>query len=63
MYKLTIKQTRTESFQNENKKVTYESRQEVSYESETLGPLVDFVVRAENLKSGDTEYKIERVVE
>ena len=63
MYKLTIKQTRTESFQNENKKVTYESRQEVTYESETIGLLVDFIVRAEQLGSNNTEYMIERVVE
>ena len=63
MYKLTIRQTKTESFQNESKKVTYESRQEVTYESETIGLLVDFIVRAEQLGSNNTEYMIERVVE
>ena len=63
MYKLTIRQTKTESFQNESEKVTYESRQEVTYESETIGLLVDFIVRAEQLGSNNTEYMIERVVE
>lgn len=63
MWKLTISQKQKNTYLKDGKECSYESEQNVSYESENLGVLLIMISNSEQFEPGNTKYQIERVNE
>lgn len=63
MYKLTISQVKTNTYEVKGEEKTFNSTEEVSFVSENVTDLLVVVGKFEGLESVPTEFKIEKVVE
>lgn len=63
MWKLTIYQKKKNTYLKDGKDVSFDSEQEVSFESEDLGSLLIMISNSEQFEPGNTKYQIERVVD
>lgn len=61
MWKLTISQKQKNTYPKDGKECSYDTKQEVSFESEDLGSLLIMISNSERFEPKNTKYEIERV--